>query len=172
MSKPVKGMLRKEIARRLEGVTDLAVVSVMGVDGNKNNRLRGALREKGIRMLVVKNAMARQAFGETGLDAASGLLEGPCALAFGGESVVDVVREFVNLAKEIPELQVRGALIEGDLFGPDRVAELSRYPTRAEALGNVSRVATTPGSRLVGGLLGPGGLIAGLLKAIEDKQSD
>lgn len=169
MSKNVKSLLRKEIINRLDGVQDLAVVSVVGVDGVTNNRLRGELDQKGIRLLVVKNAMARQALAELKLEKAGELLTGPSALAFGGESVVDVVRELMDKAKAIPQLQVRGALMEGETFGPERVEELSKYPTRIEALGRLSAIATAPGSKLVGAVMGPGSVIAGLLKAIEEK---
>lgn len=167
MSKPVKNLLRKEIAKRLDGVRDVAVVSVVGIDGNTNNRLRGELLEKGIRVMVVKNAMGRQAFEDMGLGPAAHLLNGPCAIAFGGESVVDIVREIV--AKAIPELKVKGAYMEGEVFGPERVDELSKYPTRAEALGNISCAATSPGANLVGALIGPGGVIAGILKTLEER---
>jgi len=169
MSKPIKQLLRKEIAKRLDGVQDIAVVSVVGIDGNANNRLRGELLEKGIRVTVVKNAMARQAFDDLGLAAAADLLDGPCAVAYGGDSVVDVVREILDRAKQIPELQVKGAFMEGEVYGPERVGELSRFPTRAEALGNVSGAATSPGSKLAGALIGPGSVISGILKTLEDR---
>jgi len=169
MSKPVKNLLRKEIAKRLDGVRDVAVVSVVGIDGNTNNRLRGELLDKGIRVMVVKNAMARQAFEDLGLGEAAGLLDGPCAVAYGGDSVVDMVREIMDRAKGIPELQVVGAYMEGEVFGPERVDELSKYPTRTEALGNLSRAATSPGAKLAGALIGPGGVIAGILKTLEER---
>lgn len=169
MSKPVKNLVRKEIAKRLDGVQDVAVVSVTGIDGNTNNRLRGALLEKGIRVMVVKNAMARQAFEDMGIAPAGALLDGPCAVAYGGESVVDMVREVLDRARDIPELQVKGAYMDGEVYGLDRVKELSKYPTRTEAMGNLAWAATSPGARLAGALIGPGGLIAGILKTLGEQ---
>ena len=170
MSKQVKSLLRKEITNRLGDARDVAVVSLVGIDGVTNNRLRGELRQKGIRVMVVKNAMARQAFGEMGLGGAEQLLDGACALAYGGESVVDVVRELLNRIKQIPQLSVRGALMEGTLFGPDRVEELSRFPTRTEALGNLARAITSPAGNLVSAMRGPASVLAGILKSIEEKR--
>jgi len=170
MSKPVKNLIRKEIARRLEGVGDLAVVSVVGIDGNTTNALRGELLAKNIRVTVVKNSMARQAFADMGMAEMSDLLEGPCALAYGGESVVDVVREIFEKAKDIPALQVKGACLEGDLFGPDRVDELSKYPTRSEALGRLSRAVTSPGANLAAAAIGPSAVLAGILKSLSEKE--
>jgi len=172
MSKPVKELLRKEISRRLQGRKELAVVSVVGINGIKTNRLRGDLQRKGIEVLVVKNAMARQAFTDMDMGAAAALLEGPCALAYGGESVVDLVREVLGRVKDLPTLRVKGAYMEGEVYGPDRVVALSKFPTRIEALGALSLIATTPGSKLVGAILSPGGILAGILKTIEEKQKD
>src|SRR5690242_6802623 len=112
MSKRVKNLLRKEIVERLEGVKDLAVVGLIGIDAITTNKFRGQLREKGIHVVVVKNAMARQAFKELGMGSAVGLLDGACALAYGGESLVDVVREVLDKGKTIPKLAVKGAFME------------------------------------------------------------
>ncbi len=170
MSKPVKNLIRKEIHRRLEGVSDMAVVSVIGIDGNTNNRLRRELLEKDIHVMVVKNAMARQAFDDLGLEAAAELLDGPSAVAFGAESVVDVVREILGRAKKIPTLSVKGAYMDGEVYaGPERVEQLSKLPTRGEALGTLAGAALGPGGRLVGALLGPGGMIGGILKALQER---
>jgi large subunit ribosomal protein L10 len=169
MSKPVKQMLRREIVSRLKEVQELAVVSVIGIGGVANNKMRGDLRGKGIRVMIVRNAMARQAFSELGLEKAASLLEGPCALAYGGESVVDLVRIMMDKAKTAPQLKVKGALMEGEVFGPDRVEELSKYPTRLEALSNLSGALLAPGGKMLSAALGPGRIIGSILKAIEEK---
>jgi large subunit ribosomal protein L10 len=169
MSKPVKEMLRREIVRRLKEVQDLAVVSVTGIGGVANNKLRGDLRGAGIRVMIVRNALARQAFDELGLAKAASLLDGPCALAYGGESVVDMVRLMMDKAKTVPQLKVKGALMDGEVFGPERVDELSKYPTRPEALGRLAAVLLSPGGKLVSAAMGPGRIIGSILKAIEEK---
>lgn len=170
MSKAVKNLLRNEVVKRLEGVKELAVVGVVGIDGVTTNKLRGELLQKGIRVIVVKNAMARQAFKELGMEDAVGLLDGACALAYGGESLVDVVRAMFDKAKTVQKLTLKGAFMEGEVFGAERMEALSKYPTRIEALGTISRIATTPGAKLVGAVVGPGSVLAGILKTIQEKQ--
>jgi large subunit ribosomal protein L10 len=169
MSKPVKEMLRREIIRRLKEVQDLAVVCVTGIGGVANNKLRGDLRGKGIRVMIVRNAMARQAFDELGIAKEASLLEGPCAVAFGGESVIDLVRLMMDKARTMPQLKVKGAMMDGEVFGPERVEELSKFPTRPEALSNLSRSLLSPGGKIVSAALGPGRIIGSILKTIEEK---
>ena len=172
MSKPVKALLRKELVRRLTGNDSLTVLSLVGVPGVASNELRRQLREKSVSVTVVKNAVARQAFKEVGLEAASELLDGPSAVAVGGESVVDVVRQLLEFAKAQPALVVRGALLEGELFGPERVDELSKYPTRDEAIANIAAMILSPGSRLSSAITGPGGRIAGAIKTLSEEESE
>lgn len=174
MSKPVKELVRKELARRFEGLTSLAVVGFTGIDAITTHQIRGRLRDKNIKMTVVKNALARQAFDSIGLSVAKDLLDGPCAVAFGADqdqvSVIDVVRELVAIGKETPNLKVKAAILEGEAFGPDRVEALSKYPTRSEAVAKVLSCVLSPGAKLAGCLIGPGAKIASLLKAIEEKR--
>jgi len=169
MSRPVKELLRKDMSRRLAGVNSLALVAFTGVDANSARQVRSRLRQRQIRMFVVKNSIARQAFREMGLPAAADLLDGPTAVAYGSDSVVSIVRELLEMGKEVPALGVKGAVMEGEGYGPDQIEALSKYPTRDEAIGRVAGLAIAPGRRLAGCLVGPGGRVAGLIKAVEDR---
>jgi large subunit ribosomal protein L10 len=170
MSKPVKKLIREELVRRLAGVTQLAVVELTGVDANDTNEIRTRLHGKEIRLMVVKNSLARQAFRDLGIEAAGGLLDGPSALAFGADSVVTVVRELLDIHKETPSLTVKAAFLEGEIFQEDQIDALSKYPTRGEAVAQVVQCLLSPGANVAGCLVGPGGQIGGILKAIEEKE--
>lgn len=169
MSKPVKALLRKELVQRLAGVDSLTVLSLAGVDGVASNRIRQQLKDNDIRLTVVKNSVARQALKEANLAPACDLLEGPCALVTGGASVVATVRQLLDFAKQAPALKVRRALMEGTVFGPDRVDELSRFPTREEALAQLAGLIVAAGGRLAAIALAPGGRVAGAIAAIAEK---
>lgn len=170
MSKPIKQMIRKELARRFAGVGSVAIVGFSGIDADQTYAMRGRLEEKDISLTVVKNSLARQAFKEIGLESAVGLLDGPCAIAYGSDSVVSVVRELLDIRKIAPTLEVKGAVLDGEIFsGEAEVKQLSNFPTRDEAIGQVVQCALSAGANISGCLLGPGGQIAGILKTIEEK---
>jgi large subunit ribosomal protein L10 len=169
MSKPVKQMIRKQITGRLEGVSSVAVVDLTGVDANDTNQIRSRLTEKDIRLSVVKNSLAKQAFKEVGLEEACGLLVGPCALAWGADSIVAVVRELRDISKDVKELGLKGALLDGDLFDAGRMEELANFPTREEAIAQVLQAVTSPGATLASCLIAPGGAIASVLETIEEQ---
>jgi len=172
MSKAVKELVRRELVRRFDGLTSMAVVDLTGVDAVATSEIRKRLVSKGIRLTVIKNALAKQAFKTVGLDMAVELLDGPCAIATGGDSVVEVIRELLGIGRDTPNLTVKAAVLEGDAFGPDRIKELSAYPTRDEAIGRLVGCVMWPGALLGGCLIGPGRKIAALVKAIEEKHPD
>jgi large subunit ribosomal protein L10 len=168
MSKPIKNMIRKELTGRLEGITSVAVVELTGVDAVSNNQLRGRLRDQDIHLMVVKNSLAKQSLREVGMEGAADLLEGPCALAFGSDSIVSVVRELRDIAKEVKALTLKGALLDGDVFEAGRMEELANFPTRDEAISQVLNAVLSAGGNLVNCITAPGANIASLLKTIEE----
>ena len=100
MSRYVKELLQQELAKKFAEVEDFLIVETKGVNGNENNEMRGALKEKGIRLTVVKNAMMRRALSSQDKSSATSLFEsGPCTVAYGGDSVVDIAREIENWRK-------------------------------------------------------------------------
>jgi ribosomal protein L10 len=169
MSKPVKELIKKELLKRFAGVDSLAVVGFTGLDAIATNKIRGRLRAKKINMTVVKNSIARRAFDDLGIAAASDMLEGPCAVAYGADSVVTVVRELLEIGKDSPKLTVKAAFLEGEIFPTGRIEELSKFPTREEAIGRVVACILSPGKKLAACIIGPGSKVASILKTIEEK---
>ncbi len=59
MSKQVKNLITNEIASRIKDLDAVGVINPRGINAIKNNLIRRRLREKGLRMTVVKNTLAR-----------------------------------------------------------------------------------------------------------------
>ncbi|HNX25819.1 MAG TPA: 50S ribosomal protein L10 [Phycisphaerae bacterium] len=170
MSKPVKTLIKQELAKRFDEVTSVAICGFTGLDSGSTYAMRTRLAEKGIKVTVVKNSLAKAAFKEAGLDIATDLLEGPCAVAYGADSIVSVVRELLAINKDMPAFTVKGAILDGDVFsGDEQVKALSKFPTREEALSQLVGCILSAGSNISGALMGPAGQIAGILSSIEQK---
>lgn len=170
MSKTVKAIMMDDYRARLGETEEALVVSLRGIGAIDNNRIRRQLGKKDIRVTVIRNKLFGQAFGDTSLGRLAPLLTGSSALAYGAESVVEVAREIVDLVKEFPDLELKGAILDGELFeGEDGVKALSKFPTRDEAIAKDVALVIGPGSKLVGAVKGPGSGVAGIIKAIEDK---
>jgi large subunit ribosomal protein L10 len=170
VSKPIKDMMVREYKSRLEGASDAMLISIRGVKAIPTTKLRKDLAAKKIRVTVVRNSLARRAFAGTALEPLSKLLTGPSAVAYGGSSVVEVAREIVNAVKTMPELELKGAVLDGQLFeGKKGVEELSRFPTKEEAIAQAVTLIVAPAKKLLAAIKGPGTQVVGILKSIEER---
>ena len=170
MSKPMKELLISDYQKRLDGIEDALVISIRGVNAIDNNEMRNELAKKDIRITVIRNNLARHAFGDSPLGKLEPVLKGPSALAYGAESVVDVARELMVWAKKLENLELKGAILEGELYaGRAGVEKLSTMPTREEAIGQAVTLILTPARNLVGSVMGPGSSLVSIVKAIEEK---
>lgn len=165
MSKQVKKLLSDDLREAFTGVSDVLVVSVNGVDGIQNNTMRLALRQKNIRLQVVKNSLAKRVFTELGLTPVSKYLEGPSAVAWGGPSIVELAKEITAWAGKANKLEIKGGTASGQALTPQQVLALSKLPPREELIGRVVSLALSPARRLAGLINAPAGRLAGQLKA-------
>jgi len=172
MSKRIKDMLVVELRQRLGEHRDILVVDYSKLDGVTLNNLRLKLRKQNIRMLGVKNSLARKVLGELGLGGLDPYLAGPSTLVFGGPDIVALSKEITKWAKDLEPLQIKGGVVEGNSIGPAQVDALSKSPSREELLGKIVTLMLSPGAKLCGALLGAGGTVCGQIKSIADKEPE
>ena len=179
MSKRVKNLITRELAGKFKGVDGVAVINPRGIDANKNNALRRKLRNAKLRMTVVKNTLARRAvYGEGGAGAGDAsklkgfekLLDGPSAVIYGEASIAQIARLILDEKKNDDKIELRGVFFDGEIYVGDKgMEQVSKLPTREEAIGQVVALILAPGSKLAGTLKGQAGKVAALIKAIEEK---
>ena len=162
MSKYVKNLISDDLRGRLDGVDDALLVDVIGIDANSTVRLRRDLRSKGIKLMVIKNSLAKRATEGSGLAPALDGVGGALALLWGGEDFITLVKEATDLDKgsEFEKFSARGGVMDGQQLTPDRVREMSTWPNRQEQLSLLSGQIVGAGSKLSGQLLAPGGAVA------------
>ena len=159
MSKPIKNLIASEYENRFQGVTGAVVFELRGLDARATTTMRNSLRSKGIRMTVVKNALARRTFKGGPLSALETALKGPSAIITGPESVVLVAREVLKSVETEKKIVLKGAIFDGEYFDGDAgVKLLGSFPTREEGL---SKVVTL--------ILSPARNIMGVVKTIQEK---
>lgn len=170
MSKPVKEMIVREYEARFNDLEGACIVDIRGIEANDNNELRLALLEKDIRITVIRNSLAKKAFNGTALEGLQPALEGPSALAYGAESVVNVAREIVAWAKKVEKLDLKGAVLDGTYFdGAEGVKRLADFPTREEAQAKVVQLVLAPAGNVVGCATSPGSKLLGIVKEIQER---
>ena len=171
MSKKVKALVERDLSDRLKDIDGVAVINPRGISAIKTNNMRRRLREKGLRMTVVKNTLARRAVGEGKLKGFDKLLDGPSAVIYGRSTAIAIVaRTLLEEKKNDETLELRGVFFDGEVYVGDKgVEQASKLPTREEAIGQLVGLILSPASNLAGALKGPAGMLAGIVKAIEAK---
>ena len=88
MSKYVKDLVTNHLKGRWDGVQDLLLVDISGLDANRNAALRRDLRGKNISLMVIKNSLARRATEGSSLAPA---FEGATGTLAGGRCRLEMV---------------------------------------------------------------------------------
>lgn len=167
MSKLVKQLVSRDIAKQLADVKDAVLVTTTGMDANTTNELRGELQKRDIHLLVVKNSLGRRATEGTSLAPVFEGAAGQVALCWGSTDFVALVKEVVKLDKDAAKFgkfKAAGGVLDGDHLDTEKLVAVSKWPSREEQISLLVGQILSPGANLVGALLGPGGALASQVK--------
>ena len=172
MSKRIKSLITSELQSKFKGADSIVVVDYTGIDSKTTASVRAGLRGKKAKLTVVRNAMAIKALESTGLKAAAALLKGTNAVVYGGDSIVDLVKEIVEQGKKVTNLKIKGSVVDGQLLDDKATAALAKLPNKKELQAIIVGQILGPGRKLAGQIKGPAGKIAGQIKKVEEKAKE
>ena len=150
-------------------LTNMVLLVNLKVTSVENQEIRTTLRDKNIKLHMVRNRLTMKAFNDLGLKEAQKLFIGPTCIVDADDPVtaakvaVDLVTKFKN------SLKLAGGILEGKLLSAKDVELLAKSKTKPELLADVVGMALAPGGRLVTVIKSPGSRIAGAIKALVEK---
>src|SRR3954451_15878446 len=173
MSKFVKDLITKDLRNRLEGVEDALLVDLNGLKNDKNVALRQRLRKKNIHLLVVKNSLAARATHGTRLAPAFENVSGTMAVLWGGEDIISLAKEVINIAedKNFAPFAPKGGVMDGQQLAADQVKAVSKWPSRKEQLSILSGQILSVGASLSSQLLSAGSKLASQIKQKSEEEA-
>ena len=174
MSKYVKDLVTTHFKTELDGITEALLLDIAKLDAVSNNVVRKRLFEKGMRLMVVKNSLARRATLDSPLASAFEGVIGPLAVVFGGEDIVTMAKEVVALQKEaaFAAIEAKGGVLDGEKLSSDEVTKISKWPSRQEQLSLLAGQILGPGATLSAQLIGPGGSLASQIKQKSEEDEE
>ena len=120
----------------LEGVfqgADAAIlVDYRGINVPQVTELRAQLRKAQSRYKVIKNTLAKRAVNGTKFESLSTHLEGTVAIAYTESDPVLLAKTLTTFMKNVPTLQIKAAVVQGQAVQPGDVVDLANLPGKPE----------------------------------------
>jgi large subunit ribosomal protein L10 len=149
------------------GKASVAVLAeYRGLTAIQMNKVRKAVRDADGKCRVAKNRLARRAVADSPNADLGDKLSGPLALFIGFKDPVAVAKVAIKLSEEFPKLEIKGALLDGQVIPASDVKALADLPPKEIVLGQLLGLLQAPASQLVRLLNEPGARLARLVDAI------
>jgi large subunit ribosomal protein L10 len=145
--KPQKQEKVKELTRRFKDSSGAMVADYRGLTVKDATELRRSLREADTSLAVVKNTLTQLAAREAGLEALTDLLEGPTAIAFIAGDAIRGAKAVLEATRRFPALVVKGAVIEGRVFGDEQARALATIEAKEASVAKVAGLLQAPLAR-------------------------
>ena len=161
------------MVREFKDLDSCVLIGPRGLSVKEVHGLRSRLREKAVKMRVVKNSLAKLALEQTELKGVSALLDGPSAVLYGGEGAIAISKLVVaEVRKAKNKILIHGGYSEGEILDAEGILVLSTTPSREEALSMVMSNFFGPVSDLSGAMNGLLQEVQGLIEALETKRTE
>jgi ribosomal protein L10 len=159
------------IEKKLTGATGIYLTDFNKINVEKMTQFRRDIRNAGGKYVVVKNTLTSLAFEKCGLNELTPFIKGPIGIAYTTEeatSPAKVIRDFKKKNKNLLDLKI--ALLDGNLFDAKQVAKLADLPSREILLSQLLSCLNAPMTNLVCTLNGLFTKFLGTLEAVKNKK--
>ncbi len=144
---------KKEMVASLsEGIgkaTNAFLIDFTGITVPQVTELREKIRQTESEYLVVKNTLALIAIKDTPLVDLSDKFVGPTAVAFNSGDAVALAKALKTFAKDVPSMQFKGALLDGQVVPAEQITVIAELPSRDELVAKLLYLLQTPIRNLV-----------------------
>lgn len=165
MTRVEKDQQIEEIQAIFAAANSCYLVDLAGLSSNEINDLRAALRDKGARMRVVKNRLAKRASAETPVADIAELFQGPTAVVYHDEEPVATAKSLIDFAKDHPKLGIKGGMVDrSSKVDGEGVKSVSELPGPDEIRAMLLAVINAPAVKLVRLLNAPGTQLATIIQ--------
>jgi large subunit ribosomal protein L10 len=144
-----------ELSNQLSRASLVIVTDYRGLKVADLQTLRGNLRPTGGEIHIAKNTLTRIAANNVGVSGLDPMLEGPSALVFAFEDVVQTAKAVSDFVRTSRILSVKGGVMGDRTVTPADVEAIATLPSREELQGRLLGMLVSPMARTLGVLTGP-----------------
>ena len=150
-----------DLAEKIKNSVSGVLVNYQGITVEDDTAMRKALREAGVKYMVVKNTLTGRACDEVGLGDMKQYLEGMTAIAICGDDPLAPAKITSAYADKIETFNVKAGFLDGEVIDAAKVGELAKIPAKEVLI-----------ARMLGSLTGPIRSLAYALQGVIDKNGE
>lgn len=150
----------------------ILIAEYRGTKVSEINGFRRELEKHGMQYKVVKNTLARRAFGDAGIKGLDGKLKGMTGVVFSNEDAIGSAKVLRDLLKTLPTIQVRAGYFDNSVIAADAVKVVAEMPSREDLLSQLLATLQEGPRLLVSVIQAPARDLLQLLKNYENKLAD
>ena len=137
MARPDKAATVAEITDRFRASNAAVLTEYRGLTVAQLTQLRKSISSNAT-YAVVKNTLTEIAAKDAGIDAFTGQLAGPTAIAFVTGDPVETAKSLRDFAKTFPALVIKGGVLDGKALSADEVRKLADLESREVLLAKLA----------------------------------
>ncbi|MSR61717.1 MAG: 50S ribosomal protein L10 [Planctomycetes bacterium] len=171
----INEIIVRQLSAEFARAEGMVIVSLTSLTVAQTEGLRDQLAERGVRLRMVRNRLARLALEQKGLKPSDELFGGNIACAWGSsEDTINVAKAVTKAAKALDpkkpgKVAFRGGFFEGSLLDAKAAAALAELPGKNELRAQMLGLLSGPARALATLIAGPGSSLARVLQAKADK---
>ena len=170
LSKAAKNDIIEQYSQVFKANPSVLLVEYKGLSVKEIEGLRSNLKDVDTKLAVVKNTLLRKAAKDTDFEQLDDLLVGPTAIAVCESDAAAAAKVFVDTAKDVPALVIKGGVVEGTVVGAEEITAISKLPSRQEMMAQLLGALSSPMSNLLGTLSQLQTQLLYALEAVKDKK--
>ena len=150
-----------ELAEKIKNSVSGVLVNYQGITVEDDTAMRKALREAGVKYMVVKNSLTGRACDEVGYGDMKQYLSGMTAIAISENDAVAPAKVLKKYAEKVESFKILAGYLDGAVIDEKTVIELAEIPNKETLV-----------AKFLGSIQSPLYGLAYALQAIADKQGE
>ena len=149
-----------DLAEQLKNSPAGVVVNYQGITVDADTKMRKALRESGVKYMVMKNSLTGRACEEVGLGDMKQYLTGMTAIAISENDPVAAAKVLKQYAEKIESFNILAGYVDGTVIDANTVNALAEIPNKETLI-----------AKFLGSIQSPLYKFAYAIKAVADKDN-
>jgi large subunit ribosomal protein L10 len=133
-----------ELAEKIGKASNAFLIDFKGITVPQVTELRKQVRQTNSGYVVVKNTLALIALKDSPILGMKEKFNGPTAIAFNSTDAVLLAKALTRFAKDVPAMQFKGALLDGQVIPVSEIQNIANLPSRQELVAKLLYLMQSP----------------------------